>query len=115
MSQEFETKLPKDILKISRNKLFDVRARLGAIYSASKTKDYLLKNSTIGNRLLFYELANIEFTCPQKIRTVVFFYLIVIYYWNSKTISQLIFERLLVTDFCSNDFSEISQAYLLYQ
>ena len=55
MSQEFETKLPKDILKMSRNKLFDVRARLGAIYSASKTKKYLLKNSTIGKRLLFIE------------------------------------------------------------
>ena len=55
MSQEFETKLPKDILKMSRNKLFDIRARLGAIYSASKTKKYLLKNSTIGKRLLFIE------------------------------------------------------------
>ena len=55
MSQEFETKLPKDILKMSRNKLFDIRARLGAIYSASKTKKYLLKNSTIGKRLLFID------------------------------------------------------------
>ena len=39
-------------LRMSRNKSFDVRARFGAIYSASKTKKYLLKNSTIGNRLL---------------------------------------------------------------
>ena len=46
-------------LRMSRNKSFDVRARFGAIYSASKTKKYLLKNSTIGNRLLFSELANI--------------------------------------------------------
>ena len=50
-----------------RNKSFDVRARFGKIYSASKTKMYLLKNSTIGNRLLFSELANIiEFTCPEN-------------------------------------------------
>ena len=66
MQQEFEPKLPRDILKMSRNKSFDVRARFGAIYSASKTKKYLLKNSTIGNRLLFSELANIEFTCPEN-------------------------------------------------
>ena len=37
------------------------------------------------------------------------------FFWKSKTISQLNFERLLVTDFCSNDFSEISLARLLYQ
>ena len=66
MQQEFEPKLPRDILKMSRNKSFDVRARFGAIYSASKTKKYLLKNSTIGNRLLFSELANTEFTCPEN-------------------------------------------------
>ena len=53
-------------LRMSRNKSFDVRARFGAIYSASKTKKYLLKNSTIGNRLLFSELANTEFTCPEN-------------------------------------------------
>ena len=99
---------------MSRNKSFDVRARFGAIYSASKTKKYLLKNSTIGNQLLFSFLANIEFTCP-KIQTGGSFYLIVTYFWNSKTISQLNFKRLLVMDFCSNDFSEISPAYLLWQ
>ena len=38
MLQEFEPKLPRDILKMSRNKSFDVRARFGAVYSASKTK-----------------------------------------------------------------------------
>ena len=66
MQQEFEPKLPRDILKLSKNKSFYFRARFGAIYSASKTKKYLLKNSTIGNRLLFSELANIEFTCPEN-------------------------------------------------
>ena len=63
MWQEFEPKLPRDILKMSRIKSFDIRTRFGAIYSASKTKKYFLKNSMIGNRLMFYELANIEFTC----------------------------------------------------
>ena len=53
MQQEFEPKMPRDISKMSRNKSFDVIARFGAIYSASKTEKYLLKNSTIGNRLLF--------------------------------------------------------------
>ena len=66
MQQEFELKLPRDILKLSKNKSFYFRARFGAIYSASKTKKYLLKNSTIGNRLLFEELANVEFTCPEN-------------------------------------------------
>ena len=51
---------------MSRNKSFDVRARFGAINSASKSEKYLLKNSTIGNRYLFLELANIEFTCPEN-------------------------------------------------
>ena len=59
MQQEFEPKLPRDILKMSRNKSFNFRARFEAISSASKTKKYLLKNSTLGNRLLFSELANI--------------------------------------------------------
>ena len=66
MQQEFEPKLQRDILKMSRNKSFDVRAKFGAIYSASKTEKYLLKNSTIGNPLLFSELANTEFTCPEN-------------------------------------------------
>ena len=50
MQQEFEPKLPRDILKMSRNKSFYFRAGFGAICSASKTKKYLLKNSAIGNR-----------------------------------------------------------------
>ena len=52
MQAEFELKLPRDIFKMSRNKSFYFRARFGAVYSASKTKKYLLKNSKIGNRLL---------------------------------------------------------------
>ena len=51
---------------MSRKKSLDFRVRLGAIYSASKTKEDLLKSSTIGNRLLFSEVANIEFTCPEN-------------------------------------------------
>ena len=66
MQQEFEPKLPRDILQMSRNKSFNFRARFEAIYSASKTKKYLLKNSTLGNRLLFSELANTEFICPEN-------------------------------------------------
>ena len=66
MHQEFEPKLPRDILKMSRNKSFNFRARFGAIYSASKTKKYLSKNSTLANRLLFSELANTEFTCTEN-------------------------------------------------
>ena len=93
---------------MSRKKSFDFRARFGANYSASKTREDLLKNSTIDN----WQTLNL---LVPKIRTGGSFYLIVIYFWNSKTISQLNFERLLVTDFCSNDFSEIPLAYLLYQ
>ena len=66
MQQEFESKLQRDILKLSKNNSFYFRAKFGAIYSASKTEKYLLKNSTIGNRLLFSELANAEFTCPEN-------------------------------------------------
>ena len=66
MQQEFEPKLPRDILKMSKNKSFDVRAKFGAIYSAFKTEKYLLKKSTIGNWLPFSELANVEFTCPEN-------------------------------------------------
>ena len=51
---------------MSRNKSFDVRARFEVIYSASKTEKNLLKNSTIGNRLLFSEFVNTEFTCPEN-------------------------------------------------
>ena len=65
---------------MSRNMSFDVRAKFGAIYSASKTEKYLLKNSTIGNRLLFSKLGNtLKFLVP-KIETGVSFFLIVIYF-----------------------------------
>ena len=47
--QEFEQKPSRDILKMSRNKSFYFRAKFGVTYSAFK---YLLKNSTIGNRLV---------------------------------------------------------------
>ena len=53
MQQEYEAKLPRDIFKMSRNKSFNFRARFGAIYSVSKAKKYLLKNSTIGDWLFF--------------------------------------------------------------
>ena len=66
MQQEFEPKLPRDILELSRNKSFNIRARFRPICSASKTKKYLLKNSTIDNRRLLSELANIEFTSPEN-------------------------------------------------
>ena len=53
MWQEFEPKLPRGNLKMSRNKSFDFRARFGAIYSASKNKKYPLKNSTIDMQSAF--------------------------------------------------------------
>ena len=80
MQKEFEPKLPRDILKLSKNKTFDVKARFGTIYSGSKTEKYLLKNSTIGNRLLFSELSNHLNLLVLKIQTGVSFFLIVIYF-----------------------------------
>ena len=118
MQQEFEPKLQRDILKMSKNKSFYFRARFGAIYSASKTKKYLLKNRTIGNRLLFAGLANIEFTCPENSNWWLLLpdsNLFLKFQKQFSSISQLNFERLLVTDFCSNDFSEIPLANLFYQ
>ena len=43
MQQEFKPKLPRDILKMSRNKSFYFRVRFEAIYSASKTKKLRFK------------------------------------------------------------------------
>ena len=40
---------------MSRNKSFDFRAMFGAIYSAGRAKEYLLKNNMISNRPLFSE------------------------------------------------------------
>ena len=97
---------------MSRKTSFDFRARFGAIHSASKTKKFILKNSTIGNRLFFFsELANIEFTCPENSN----WWLLLPdsnLFLKYKTILQLNFERPLVMDFYSNDFSEISLALL---
>ena len=103
------TKTAKEYFKMARNKSFDVRARFGAIYSASKTKKYLLKNSTIGNRLLFSESANTEFTCPENS-----------IWWLLLPDSNLFlkFQNNFTAEFwvtCSNYFSEISPEYLLYQ
>ena len=67
MQQEFEPKLPRDIFKMLWKKSFYFRARFGAIYGDCQTKKYLLKNTTIGNRLLFSELANTEFTRPENL------------------------------------------------
>ena len=99
---------------MSRNKSFDVRATFGAIYSASKTKKYLLKKSTIGNRLLFSELAIVEFTCPENSNWCLLLpdSNLFLKFQNNFTAE---FEGLLVTDISSNDFFEISLAFLLYQ
>ena len=79
------------------------KARFGVIYSTSKTNEYLLRNDPIDNRFLFKNKQTLELLSP-KIRTVGSFYLRA----NSNS------ERILVTDsVCSNDFSEISLAYLL--
>ena len=67
MQQEFEPKLSRDILKMPRSESFYLRARFEVIYSAFKTKQYFLKNSTM-NLLV------------PKIQTGVSFYLIVIYF-----------------------------------
>ena len=80
----------------------------GAIYSASKTKKYLLKNTTIGNQLLFHFYQTPKIV--PKIRTGGSFYLIVIIFEVPKQ-----FQSWILSDFCSNDFSEISPAYLLFQ
>ena len=80
MQQEVAPKLPRDILKMTRNKSFEVRAKFGAIYSASETEKYLLKNSTIGKRLLFSELGNTRKLLVPKIDTGVSFFLIGIYF-----------------------------------
>ena len=66
----------------------------------------------MGNRLLFAEFIKTVNLLVPKIETGVSLSLIVIYFLNSKTISQLNLERLLVMDFCSNDFSEIPLKFL---
>ena len=49
-----------------RNKSFDFRAKFGAIYSASETKEYVLKNIPIDNRIWFKNRQTLEITCPEN-------------------------------------------------
>ena len=91
--------------KMQRNKSFDFRAKFRAIYSASKIKTYLLKNNPIGNWLLF---SNTGTTCPENANWWLFLPQSNLFFEISKQFQSLNFERLLVTDFYSNDFSQIS-------
>ena len=43
MKEEFQPILLRNISKMLRNKSFDFRAKFGAIYSASETKEVRLK------------------------------------------------------------------------
>ena len=99
------------------NESFGVKVRFGAIYSASKTKDYFLKNKMIAIGLCrLSELGNTGITWPENSN-----------WWLARSTSeQFVFEipkkfhhwilnDFLVTDFFSNDFPEIYLAYLLYQ
>ena len=96
MQQEFQLKLRGDFSKMSRNKSFDFRARFGAIYSASKTKKYFLKNSTIGNRVFKFVLRIRKhwnyFSRPFEL--VAGSTSEQISFWCLRTISQLNFEGL---------------------
>ena len=65
MRHEFQPKLLKDISEMSWSKSFDFRARFGAINSASKTKEYLLKNNTIDNRLCLNNKQILELLVPK--------------------------------------------------
>ena len=65
MWHEFQPNLLKDISEMSWNKSFDFRARFGAINSASKTKEYLLKNNTIDNRLCLKNKQILELLVPK--------------------------------------------------
>ena len=47
------TKTAKGYFKNVEEQVILLQSKVGAIYGASKTKKYFLKNSTIGNRLLF--------------------------------------------------------------
>ena len=55
-----------------RNKSFYFRAKFGAIYSASETKEYVLKNIPIDNRIWFKKWwlvltqGNILFEIPKQ-------------------------------------------------
>ena len=49
-----------------RNKSFYFREKFGAIYSASETKEYVLKNIPINNRIWFKNRQTLEITCPEN-------------------------------------------------
>ena len=51
-----------------RNKSFYFREKFGAIYSASESKDYVLKNIPIDNRIWFKNRQTLELLAP-KIRS----------------------------------------------
>ena len=48
-----------------RNKSFFFRAKFGAIYSASETKEYVLKNIPIDNRIWFKNRKTVELLVPK--------------------------------------------------
>ena len=48
-----------------RNKSFDFRAKFGAIYSASETKECVLKNIPIDNRIWFKNRQTLELLVPK--------------------------------------------------
>ena len=62
----------RDIPKMSRTKSCDFRTRFRAIYNASNTRKYLLKNSPINNRFFKKNIeANTEgITHPGKLELV---------------------------------------------
>ena len=60
------TKTAKGYFKNVEEQVIRRQSKVWSNFSAFKTEKYLLKNSTIGNRLLFSELANTEFTCPEN-------------------------------------------------
>ena len=48
-----------------RNKSFNFRAKFEAIYSASETKEYVLKNIPIDNRIWFKNRQTLELLVPK--------------------------------------------------
>ena len=64
MKQKFQPKLLKDIPKKPSSKSLDFRVRFGVINSASKTKDYLSKNST--NRLRIKNKQVLKLLVPKS-------------------------------------------------
>ena len=51
--------------KMLRNKSFDFRAKFGAIYSASETKECVLKNIPIDNRIWLKNRQTLELLVPR--------------------------------------------------